>query len=216
MLRVARELRGARTPLLGINVGALGFLTDVPSTGLTRALEQLWRGEFTVDQRALMEVMGRAGGRTVRAVALNDFVVSHGVVSRLIEVEVSVDGEVLTTYRGDGLIVSSPTGSTAYSLSAGGAVVSPNAEVFSLTPICPHTLSNRAVIIPLSSQIDVKIVSERLETVLSADGTLLAELNAGDTIRIRRSRDSVRFMHLTGTSFFRTLRHKLHWRGSTI
>lgn len=216
MLRVARDLRGARTPLLGLNVGALGFLTDVPSTGLPRALEQLWRGEFTIDRRALMEVVGRAGDRTLRAVALNDFVVSHGVVSRLIEIEVSVDGEVLTTYRGDGLIVSSPTGSTAYSLSAGGAVVCPNAEVFSLTPICPHTLSNRAVIIPLSSQIDVKIVSERLETVLSADGTLLAELNAGDTIRIRRSSDSVRFMHLTGNSFFKTLRHKLHWRGSAI
>jgi NAD+ kinase len=216
MLRVAREMSGSRTPVLGINVGGLGFLTDVSSSELKAALQHLWSGEFVLDSRALIEASARLGDRAIHTLALNDFVVSRGIVSRLIELEVSVDGETLTTYRCDGLIVSSPTGSTAYSLSAGGAVVSPSAEVFTLTPICPHTLSNRSVIVRLDSRIDVKVVSERLETVLSSDGIHEAQLNAGDVITIRRSQNSVRLVHLAGTSFFQTLRRKLHWRGSTI
>jgi NAD+ kinase len=180
------------------------------------ALKRLWNGEFILDSRALIEATGQLGDRVLRTLALNDFVISRGIVSRLIELEVSVDGETLTTYRCDGLIVSSPTGSTAYSLSAGGAVVSPSAEVFALTPICPHTLSNRSVIVRLDSRIDVRVISERLETILSADGLHEAQLNAGDVITIGRSQNSVRLVHLAGTSFFQTLRRKLDWRGSTI
>lgn len=216
MLRVAREMNGSRTPVLGINVGGLGFLTDVTSSELRAALKHLWNGEFVLDSRVLIEAAGQLGDRVIHTLALNDFVISRGIVSRLIELEVSVDGETLTTYRCDGLIVSSPTGSTAYSLSAGGAVVSPSAEVFTLTPICPHTLSNRSVIVRLDSHIDVKVISERLETILSADGIHEAQLNAGDVITICRSQNSVRLVHLAGTSFFQTLRRKLHWRGSTI
>src|SRR5207253_7048283 len=168
MLRVAREMNGSHTPVLGINVGGLGFLTDVSSSELQIALKHLWKGEFVLDSRTLIEATGQLGDRLIHTLALNDFVISRGIVSRLIELEVSVDGETLTRYRCDGLIVSSPTGSTAYSLSAGGAVVSPSAEVFALTPICPHTLSNRSVIVRLDSRIDVKVISERLETILSA------------------------------------------------
>jgi NAD+ kinase len=216
MLRVAREMNGAPTPVFGINVGGLGFLTEVPSSELQGALKHLWHGEFVLDSRALIEAAGQAGDRVIHTLALNDFVISRGIVSRLIELEVSVDGETLTTYRCDGLIVSSPTGSTAYSLSAGGAVVSPSAEVFTLTPICPHTLSNRSVIVRLDSRIAVKVVSERLETILSADGIHEAQLNTGDVITICRSQNSVRLVHLAGTSFFQTLRRKLHWRGSHV
>lgn len=216
MLRVAREMNGSRTPILGINVGGLGFLTGVTSSELKLALKHLWNGEFILDSRALIEATAQLGDRFIHTLALNDFVISRGIVSRLIELEVSVDGETLTTYRCDGLIVSSPTGSTAYSLSAGGAVVSPSAEVFSLTPICPHTLSNRSVMVRLDSRIDVKVVSERLETILSADGIHEAQLNAGDVITVCRSQNSVNLVHLAGTSFFQTLRRKLHWRGSTI
>jgi len=153
MLRVAREMNGSRTPVLGINIGGLGFLTDVPSADLATALKRLWNREFSLDPRALIEATGKAGDRLIHSLALNDFVISRGIVSRLIELEVSVDDETLTTYRCDGLIVSSPTGSTAYSLAAGGAVVSPAAEVFTLTPICPHTLSNRSVVVSLNSRI---------------------------------------------------------------
>lgn len=216
MLRVARETAGSRTPLLGINVGALGFLTDVPSWDLSRALQQVWSGDFRVESRALIEARVDSQGERFCASAFNEFVLSRHMVSRLIELEASVDGEVLTRYRGDGLIISSPTGSTAYSLAAGGAVVYPTAEVFTLTPICPHTLSNRSVIVKLSSTIQVKIISHKPETVFSGDGLDGRRLNAGDVVTIRRSRHSVRLIHLTGTSFFETLRHKLHWSGSNI
>jgi NAD+ kinase len=137
------------------------------------------------------------------------------MVPRLIELEVQVDGEVLTCYRGDGLIVSSPTGSTAYSLAAGGAVVSPLAEVFALTPICPHTLSNRSVIVSLRSTVQVRLLSERVDTFLAADGQTRAELQAGDCLRLRRSRHVARLVRLPGTSFFGTLRQKLNWSGSS-
>ncbi|MBI2947953.1 MAG: NAD(+)/NADH kinase [Verrucomicrobia bacterium] len=216
MLRVARETAGSRTPLLGINVGALGFLTDVPSWDLSRALQQVWSGDFRVESRALIEASADCQGQCFRTIAFNEFVISRHMVSRLIELEASVDDEILTRYRGDGLIISSPTGSTAYSLAAGGAVVYPTAEVFTLTPICPHTLSNRSVIVNLSSTIRVRILSQKPEAVFSGDGQDDRRLNAGDVVTIRRSRHSVRLIHLTGTSFFETLRHKLNWSGSNV
>ena len=216
MLRVAREIAGSQTPILGINIGGLGFLTAVPSSGLAQALRAVWKGNFTFEARALIEAEVRCDGKPIRRSAMNDFVVSRGIASRLIELHVSVDGEPLTRYRCDGLIVSSPTGSTAYSLAAGGAVVYPTAEVFQLTPICAHTLSNRSLMLPLSAEISVKIVNPRPETMVSADGDLVAELSTGDEIRIRRGRQTVRLMHLEGNSFFETLRVKLHWRGTNL
>jgi NAD+ kinase len=147
---------------------------------------------------------------------LNDLVISRGTVPRLIELHVSVDGEPLTGYRCDGLIISSPTGSTAYSLAAGGAVVFPTADVFEVTPICPHTLSNRSLILPLTSTIQIKVINPKPATILSADGQVVAEMAAGDIITIRRSRRTVRLMHLAGSSFFETLRVKLHWRGAYL
>jgi NAD+ kinase len=149
-------------------------------------------------------------------VALNDFVISRGTVPRMIELEVRVNGELLTSYRGDGLIVSSPTGSTAYSLAAGGAVVSPQAEVFALTPICAHTLSSRSVIVSLRSTIEVRLLSQRVETFLAADGQTPMAVNAGEVIRFRRSQHPARFVRLPGTSFFDTLRTKLNWSGSAL
>jgi NAD+ kinase len=216
MLRVAREIAGSQTPILGINIGGLGFLTAVPSQGLPQGLRKVWGGKFTFEPRALMEADIRTNGKPIRRSALNDFVVSRGIAPRLIELQVSVDGEPLTRYRCDGLIISSPTGSTAYSLAAGGAVVYPTAEVFQLTPICPHTLSNRSLVLPLTAEISVKVVNPKPATVLSADGDLVAELSAEDEITIRRGRRTVQLMHLEGSSFFETLRVKLHWRGTTL
>ena len=216
MLRVARETAGSRTPILGINAGALGFLTDVQAHQLPLALKQIWAGETILESRPLIEAGGTASGRRLELRALNDFVITRGAAPRLIELEVSVDAEVLTRYRCDGLIVCSPTGSTAYSLSAGGAVVSPAADVFTLTPICPHTLSNRSVIVSLNSVVRVKILSRRVETIFSADGQTPVPLATGDTLSIRRSRDSIRLLHLAGSSFFETLRRKLNWSGSNV
>jgi NAD+ kinase len=215
-LRVAREVAGLSTPILGINIGSLGFLTAVSSSGMSEALKRVWAGDFTLEPRALIEVKGNCAGKKIQARAFNDFVVSRGIDSRLITLDVCVDGEPLTRYRSDGFIVSSPTGSTAYSLSAGGAVVHPQADVFELTPICPHTLSNQSVIVSLNSKIEVKVVSVKPSTILSADGQKISELAAGDSVTIQRSRDSVRIMRLGGTSFFGTLRHKLHWMGAHV
>ncbi len=180
MLRAARDIAGSATPLLGINIGGLGFLTAVPSDELPRALNHVWSGEFKYESRALIEVSGRCHRQSVCEMALNDIVVSRGAVSRLIGLDVSVDGELVTHYRCDGLIISSPTGSTAYSLSAGGAVVFPTAEVFALTPICPHALSNRSIILPLASMVRVKAANPAPATILSVDGQVVAELDAGD------------------------------------
>jgi NAD+ kinase len=134
----------------------------------------------------------------------------------MIELDVAVDAQKLIRYRCDGLIVASPTGSTAYSLSAGGVIVSPEAEVFTLTPICPHALSNRSVIVSLNSIIEVRVLTEKLETILTADGQVQAELQVGDVISLRRSRQRVRLIRLPGTSFFDTLRRKFKWTGSNV
>ena len=216
MLRAAREIAGSQTPLLGVNLGGLGFLTGVPSRELTRALKHVWLGEFTVEPRALIEATARGGRRPLQFTALNDIVISRGVVSRLIELDVAVDGEPLTRYRCDGLIVSSPTGSTAYSLAAGGALISPTADVFELTPISPHTLTNRSLIVPLTATILVKAISPKPSTILSADGQVISDLFAGDLVTIRRSRRTLRLMQLADSSFFEALRQKLHWRGAYV
>jgi NAD+ kinase len=216
MLRVAREIAGSRTPMLGINIGGLGFLTAVPSPELAKALKQVWRGEFKFESRALLEAAGTFNGERIEHRALNDIVISRGIASRLIELDVRVDGDSLTRYRCDGLIFSSPTGSTAYSLAAGGAVAFPTADVMALTPICPHTLTNRSLIMPMSVTIEVKIITPKPSTILSADGQMVCELTTGDLITIKRSRRSVRLMNLAGSSFCGTLRKKLHWRGGSL
>jgi NAD+ kinase len=216
LLRVAREAAGSQTPILGINAGGLGFLTDVPSDQLPLALKQIWAGEAILETRPLIEASVGAQGQPVSSLALNDFVVTRGAAPRLIELEVSVDDEVLTHYRCDGLIVCSPTGSTAYSLAAGGSVVNPSAEVFTLTPICPHALSNRSVIVSLHSVVRVKVLSKRVEVILTGDGQITTPLAAGDVVAVRKSRQTIRLLHLAGSSFFETLRRKLNWSGSSV
>jgi NAD+ kinase len=216
ILRVARDIAGSATPVLGVNIGGLGFLTAVPSDKLEQALNSVWAGDYSIQSRALIEVSGVTRGRKILEAALNDIVVSRGAVSRLISLDVSVDGEAITRYRCDGLIISTPTGSTAYSLAAGGAIVLPTAEVFTLTPICPHSLSNRSIILPLSSKIVIKAVTPLPATILSADGQLVDELDAGDEVEIRRSRRAIRLVQLADGSFLEALRRKLHWRGTYL
>lgn len=216
MLRVARDLNGAKTPVLGVKVGGLGFLTAVQASQLPVALKQVWAGEYLLEARPLIQATGRAQGKNLSEHALNDFVIGRGATSRLIELAVTVDAAELTRYRCDGLIISSPTGSTAYSLAAGGAIVSPDAEVLTITPICPHTLSNRSVIVPMDSVVQVTVLSERVETMLTADGQVQTPLNTGDFVQLRKSEFAVRLLRLRGSSFFQTLRQKLHWSGSNV
>jgi NAD+ kinase len=216
MLNTARQIAASDTPMLGVNIGGLGFLTAVPSDRLAPALKLLWQGEFRFESRALIEAAAPGNGKKIQTTALNDIVISRGAASRLIALDVSVNGEPITRYRCDGLIVSSPTGSTAYSLAAGGAIVLPTAEVFVLTPICPHALSNRSIILPLSATIRVKAIKTEPATFLNADGQIIGELANGDEITIRRSRSAVRLVHLANGSFLEALRRKLHWRGTYL
>lgn len=216
MLGAARSLAGVPTPILGVNIGGLGFLTAAPSDQIGRELVNLWKGDFDIEERTLIGCKGQSGDAPISQTALNDFVVSRGATSRLIELEVAVNGEPLTNYRCDGLILSSPTGSTAYSLAAGGAIVTPDADVLTITPICPHTLSNRSVIVSGDSVIELKVLSKKLEIFLTADGQVQTPLNAGDEVRFCNSLKKIRLVRLSGSTFFKTLRQKLHWRGSTV
>ena len=214
VLRVARETAGSNAPLLGINAGRLGFLTTASTTNVEASLKTLWKGKYIIDPLPLIEATGKFEGRKHKSLALNDILISRGANPRLIEMDVNVDGESLTTYRSDGLIISTPAGSTAYSLAAGGAVVTPRAEVLTLNPICPQALSNRPLIISFSSTIEVTVLKHRAESYLSADGQMQAELCEGDQVQIRRSRQKAKLIRLEGNSFFETLRHKLNWSGS--
>lgn len=216
MLRVGRDTSGGSTPIFGINTGHLGFLTGANLQQMPGALEQISTGSFLVANRAVIEARGRVDGRAFELLALNDVVISRGASSRVVELEVRVNGELLTRYRADGLIISTPTGSTAYSLSAGGAIVSPDADVIALTPICPHTLSNRSVILSLRSKVQVTILNDKPATILSADGQVMQELAGGVEVTVRRSRRRVRLVQLEGQTFFGTLRAKLRWSGSTV
>jgi len=216
MLHVVRESHGSETPILGINIGRLGFLTAVSSNDLPDALQRIWKKDFVIESRLLLEASGHCGGNRTQMRALNDIVISHGAVSRVIELDVHVDGQSLTRYRGDGLIVSSPTGSTAYSLSAGGPIISPESRVFAITPICAHSVAHRSVIVSSSCAVQVKLLSRELETIIAADGQVQANLCADDAITIRTSQRSAKLLHLGGSSFFATVRQKLHWSGSSV
>ena len=216
MLQWARNTAGSGTPIFGVNIGGMGFLTAVSGKDLAKAIRSIAAREFSVESRTLLSATGEADGGRFRLDAMNDFVISRGSVPRMIRLEVKVNGEVLTVYRCDGLVVSSATGSTAYSLAAGGAIVAPDAGVFSITPICPHTLSNRAVIVSIKSTITMKIMDNRADTYLNTDGKFKAKLAIGDVVTLSRSQQKARLIRLSGRSFFETLRHKLQWSGSHV
>lgn len=216
MLRVARDVAGHPTPILGINAGRLGFLTALAFDQLPDVLSEIWRGEFSIGPRSMIEATGTLEGETYHQHAFNDFVISRAGTTRMIELEVSVDEEILTRYRCDGLIVSTPTGSTAYSLAAGGPIIDPTAEVTAITPICPHTLTNRALVVSLDSTIEIKALTPKMELIISADGQVQNTMRENEAIRVKRSSHRVQLLHPRSFSFFNTLRQKLHWSGSNF
>ena len=214
MLHWARTTAGSGTPIFGVNVGGLGFLTASSWKDLPKAMNAVVAGKFSIESRTLLSAIGQSCREKFKLKAMNDFVISRGSIPRMIRLEVKVDGEALTTYRCDGLVISTSTGSTAYSLAAGGAIIAPEAKVISITPICPHTLSNRAVIINQQSTIEVRMLDTKREANLSADGWDCLELETKTPVIIRRNPQSVKLARLTDSSFFKTLRHKLQWMGS--
>ena len=211
MLGIGRQLAKFGVPLIGINQGRLGFITDIPLDSYRATLTPMLRGEFEEDQRSLIQAQVMRNGASVfDALAMNDVVVNRGATSGMVELRVEVDGHFVSKQRADGLIVASPTGSTAYSLSAGGPLLHPSIHGFVLVPIAPHTLSNRPIVLADAAEIAIEVVSGR-DASANFDMQSLASLLHGDRIIVRRSEHSVRFLHPRGWSYFDTLRGKLHW-----
>lgn len=217
ILQVVHELRDEFRPILGINLGTLGFLTCVAAAAWPQALEAIAAGTYQLSERALLDVQIVRGGRTfARYIALNDAVISRGELSRLIKLNVAIDGATLSEYNADGLIVATPTGSTAYSLSAGGPVLTPDSGVFVITPICPHVLTMRPVLVSEHSQIEITPSRDEPDIFLSLDGQASARILPGDLIHITQAPQRLPLAMLPGTTFFEVLRQKLKWSGSAV
>jgi len=216
ILQALHDLGDVFCPILGINIGTLGFLTCVSAAAWPQALEAIANGAYRLSKRTLLDVeVVRAGQPFFRHVALNDAVISRGELSQLITLDVVVDGESLSEYNADGLIVATPTGSTAYSLSAGGPVLTPDSGVFVVTPICPHVLTMRPVMV--SDQSRLEITSRKSsEIFLLLDGQHSARILPGDRIHITRSPRCLPLAMLPGMSFFEVLRQKLKWSGTAV
>lgn len=211
MLHIARVLARHGVPLIGINQGRLGFITDISAKSYEELLGPMLAGDYVEDRRAMIQGEVHRGDQLIfEAVALNDVVVSRGATASMVELKVEVDGEFVANQRADGLIISSPTGSTAYSLSAGGPIMHPGVGGWALVPIAPHTLSNRPVVLPDSCTITVEIIGGR-DASANFDMQSLAHMQHGDRITVRRAKDQVRFLHPRGWSYFMQLRKKLHW-----
>ncbi len=211
MLSIGRQLASYGTPLIGINQGRLGFVTDIPLEGYQNTLAPMLQGEFEEDHRPLMyaRVM-RDNVCVYDAFAMNDVVVNRGAASGVVELRVEVGGHFVANQRADGLIIASPTGSTAYALSAGGPMLHPSIPGWVLVPIAPHTLSNRPIVLADATEIAIEIVSGRGASA-SFDMQSLASILHGDRILVTRSEYCVRFLHPRGWSYFDTLRKKLRW-----
>lgn len=211
MLSIGRQLARHGTPLIGINQGRLGFVTDIPLENYQATLTPMLHGEYEEDHRPLMHARVEREGRIVfDAFAMNDVVVNRGATSGMVELRVEVDGHFVANQRADGLIIASPTGSTAYALSAGGPMLHPSIPGWVLVPIAPHTLSNRPIVLADITEIAIELVSGR-DASANFDMQSLASLLHGDRILVRRSEYSVRFLHPRGWNYFDTLRKKLRW-----
>jgi NAD+ kinase len=211
MLTAARALLDDHVPLVGINRGRFGFLTDISTDGMLQAVGKILDGEYTVEQRILLGADIVRDGRVLsKGRALNDIVVSKGGQARLIELEVTIDGQYVHRQRSDGLIVSTPTGTTAYALSAGGPLLHPTLEAITLVPICPHTLSNRPFAINSNSTVEITLMRAD-DARVHFDGQLHAELSMGDKVIIKRLNNTIPLLHPLGHSHYELLREKLHW-----
>ncbi len=216
MLGIGRRLARHGTPLIGINQGRLGFITDIPLDGYRDTLPRMLHGEYEEDHRSLMHGKVMRGGDCVfEAFAMNDVVVSRGAAASMVELRVEVDGHFVANHRADGIIVATPTGSTAYALSAGGPLLHPLVPAWALVPIAPHTLSNRPIVLADPVEIVIEVVGGR-DASASFDMQSLTSLHHGDRIVVRRSDHRVRFLHPRGWSYFDTLREKLHWNEGTV
>lgn len=217
LLGAARKVGRYGVPILGVNLGGLGFLTSIPLTGLYPAIERMLKGELEVESRLMLETkVIREEDEICRFPVLNDLVINKGPLARIIDLDVYINEQFLTTFRADGLIISTPTGSTAYNLSAGGPILYPTMANFILTPICPFTLSNRPIILPDSDTIYIKMGKESEEKVhLTFDGQVGFDFSYGDKVMIYKSKERIKLIRSPDQTYFEILRAKLMWGGAT-
>jgi NAD+ kinase len=211
LMSVARA-QAHQVPILGVNLGSLGFLTEINRGELYNSLVEALAGRFETESRSLVDVeLSRTSGSSLRYRALNDVVVTKSALARIIDLRVEVDRRLVARYRSDGLILSTPTGSTAYNLSAGGPIVFPSLPVILVTPICPHTLSHRPLVIPETSRVEVTLETPDEEVYLTVDGQEGTTLEPGDRVCVCSSDSRARLVRISGRSFYDSLRSKLRW-----
>ncbi|MBI2306453.1 MAG: NAD kinase [Rhodocyclales bacterium] len=211
MLNAARRLARYRVPLVGVNQGRLGFMTDIARNDMLSCMEDLLDGRFVSETRMMLDAEVLRDGRELASnIALNDVVMDKGAIGRMIEFELFIDGEFIYNLRADGLIVSTPTGSTAYSLSANGPILHPQVAGIALVPLCPHALTNRPILVGDQADIELRI-THATDCRVHFDGQLTVDLVRGDAVRLYRSQYSICFLHPPGYSYFAMLRQKLQW-----
>ncbi len=213
MLRAARLFAGSSVPLVGINRGRLGFLADINPKDIIERIDEVLDGQYIKGSRSLLQVrLLMANGTVQRSLAVNDCVLQKWETGRLLDYETWVDGQYVNTHGGDGVIVASATGSTAYALSCGGPIIHPHLDALVIAPICPHTLSDRPIVISSSSTVEIRRVQDRAtKAQVTCDGDMLGDLNMGDRLIIEPSHLRVNFLHPTDHDYYRILRSKLHW-----
>lgn len=216
MLQAAHRLKGTGIPLLGINIGYLGFITSFDKRGLKSSIRRVLQGDFQVSERLALDVEFFNGRSTARGWALNDVLISRGSNPHLISVSGTVGGRPLTQYRCDGLLVATPTGSTAYTLAAGGPIISPECDVLVVTPICPQALTSRSVVVGRNRVIEIHLTENSGDGEVQADGIALGSIHPGQRLRIRAADTTVPIAFLPEVDFFDALGTKLHWHGQGI
>jgi NAD+ kinase len=211
MLGIGRQLAGSNVPLVGINMGRLGYMTDIPIQNVQTVLPQIIAGDYEADIRTLLSaVVMRDGKKINQALALNDVVVNRSGISGMVELAVRVNGSFMYNQRSDGLIVSTPTGSTAYALSSGGPILHPRVAGILLAPIAPHSLSNRPIVLPQDIVVSIEVVDGR-EVIVNFDMQSQTHLQSGDIIEVSQSEKTITLLHPRSHSDYKTLREKLHW-----
>ena len=212
LLSVARLVGDLRTPILGVNLGSLGFMTEITRSELFPMLEQVLAGDFTVSERMrLLAIIRRKGEEVARYRVLNDIVINKGALARIIDMEAWVDDDYLTTFKADGLIVSTPTGATGVNLAACGSMSDPGNHCHVISPICPHTLTNRPIVVSDEATIRIAVKSLEQDVVFTADGQEGMPLECGDVVELRKSNHSTLLIKSPSKDYFQVLRTKLHW-----
>ena len=212
LLSVSRLVEDRNVPILGVNLGGLGFLTEVTLEEIYPTLDKVFQEDFVTDDRLILKAyVHRQGERVAQSAALNDVVVSKGTLARMIKLEIFIDGQFVTSLRGDGLIVATPTGSTAYSLSAGGPIIYPSVDAIILTPISPHTLTNRPIAVPTKAKVEVIVKTREEGTTVTFDGQVGFSLRQNDTVEISSSENKAKLIRSPSRNHFEVLRRKLKW-----